>query len=405
MKKRLLFVTWNGPEVSYIEGLFLPIFERLSTQMDIECHILQFTWGGDEYIYKVSKACESKKVQYEVIRVNRRFVPAALLKANLLDSKKVRKYILEHNIDIVMPRATVAAAIVLRAVSGIPQVKMLYDADGLQQDERVDFSSWNPLGLQYRVYRDIEFKALRKADGILVRSFQAKQILASRAGASFDENIITVINNGRDKYLFAPKYNKEVKSKLFNVSTDDFPVLVYAGSLGPQYCIEEMLYVFSRVQERYTDARFLILTGQPDIISQNLKAYGDLQDKCIIRKVAAEEVPTYLSIADIAFALRRPTFSMKAVAPIKLGEYLLCGVPVIATKGIGDTELYIDDVACAYLLADLGTEQLDAAVQWSLQVLSQDRGTLQEQARRIGERYFDLEKTASQYMHAIQSLD
>lgn len=401
---KLLFVTWNGPEVSYIEGLFLPIFEQLSTTNNIEFHILQFTWGGEEYISRVSKACESKGVHYELIKVNRKFVPAALLKANLLDSKRVRKYILEHKIDIVMPRATVAAAIVLRAISGIPQVKMLYDADGLQQDERVDFSGWNPLGLQYRIYRDIEFKALRKADGILVRSFQAKQILASRAGALFDENIITVINNGRDKNLFAPKYNKEVKSKLFNVSADDFPVLVYAGSIGPQYCIEEMLYVFSRVQERYANARFLILTGQPDVVYQNLKAYGDLQDKCLIRKVAAEEVPTYLSIADIAFALRRPAFSMKAVAPIKLGEYLLCGVPVIATKGIGDTELYIKNVACAYLLGDLGTEQLDAAVQWSLQLLDQDKGNLRAEARKIGEEFFDLGKTTGQYIHAIQSL-
>lgn len=402
---KLLFVTWNGPEVSYIEGLFLPIFEQLYKQNRVECHILQFTWGSEEYISKVGRACESKGVRYELIRVNRRFVPAALLKANLLDSKKVRKYILKHNIEVVMPRATVAAAIVLRAISGIQQVKMLYDADGLQQDERVDFSGWNPLGLQYRVYRDVEFKALREADGVLVRSHQAKQILASRAGALFDESIITVINNGRDKNLFAPRFDHGFKKNLFSTAEENFPVIVYAGSIGPQYCFEEMLYIFRKIQQIYGEARFLVLTGQPDTVLQSLSEQSTLRDKCLIKKVAAEEVPSYLSIADIAFALRRPTFSMKAVAPIKLGEYLLCGVPVIATKGIGDTELYIKDVECAYLLNDLSTDQLDASIQWSLQVLGQDKTILQKQARQIGERYFDLEKTASQYMHAIQSLD
>lgn len=401
---KLLFVTWNGPEVTYIEGLFLPIFEQLNKQKEIECHILQFTWGDIEYISKIDVACSAKGVFYECIKVNRRFVPAALLKANLLDSKKVRKYIQAHHINVVMPRATVAAAIVLRALDGLQQVKLLYDADGLQQDERVDFGGWNPTGLQYRIYRDIEFKALRKASGVLVRSQQAKHILAGRAGALFDENIITVINNGRDKVLFSPKINLAFKANLFNLSKD-FPLFVYAGSIGPQYCFEEMMYIFSKVHQYYANARFLILTGQPDIVIQNLAAHSALKGSCLVKKVAAEEMPLYLSIADIAFALRRPTFSMKAVAPIKLGEYLLCGVPVVATKSIGDTELYIKDATCAYMLSALGTEQLNDSVQWILQVLEQGTDFFRAEARQLGEMFFDLDKTVSQYYHAIQSLE
>ncbi|MBD1396957.1 glycosyltransferase [Pontibacter sp. JH31] len=401
---KLLFVTWNGPDVTYIEGLFLPIFERLSKQYAVECHILQFTWGNEDYVSRVELACKDKSCYYEVIKVNRRFVPAALLKANLIDSKKVKKYIQKHGIDIVMPRATVAAAIVLKAIDGLHKVRLLFDADGLQQDERVDFSGWEPSGLQYRIYRDIEFKALRRSDGVLVRSNQAKLILASRAGALFNENIITVINNGRDKNLFAPKFDEALKKEIFNSSTEDFPVLVYAGSIGPQYCFDEMMYIFSKVHQLNSLTKFLILTGQPEIVEKNLEAYNTLRANCLVKKVAAEEVPIYLSIADIAFALRRPTFSMKAVAPIKLGEYLLCGVPVLATKGIGDTELYIQGVTCAHMLTDLETSHLDASVQWVYQTLSQDRRTVRDEARRIGERYFDLEKTVSQYMLAIQSL-
>lgn len=401
---KLLFVTWNGPEVSYIEGLFLPIFDQLTKQGGIECHILQFTWGNDEYISKVKVACEAKEVHYEVIKVNRQFVPVALLKANFIDSNRVRKYIQANNIDIVMPRATVAASIVLRALNGLgDRVRMLFDADGLQQDERVDFGGWNPSGLQYRVYRDIEFKALRKSDGVLVRSHQAKQILASRAGALFCEESITVINNGRDKNLFSPKFNQDSKCKLFNTSAD-FPLLVYAGSIGPQYCFEEMMYIFDKVHKHNAHTRFLILTGQPDTVTENLKQHITLSKNCLVKKVAAEDVPFYLSLADIAFALRKPTFSMKAVAPIKLGEYLLCGVPVIATKGIGDTELYINNAACAYLLENLSSESLDSAVGWVIKVLSQNKEELTKEARGIGLNYFDLDKTVREYQRAIQNI-
>lgn len=401
---KLLFVTWNGPEVSYIEGLFLPIFTQLSEQNAIECHILQFTWGDKAYVSKIENACKSKGVSYKVIEVNRKFVSAALLKANLLDSMKVRSYIQKHSIDVVMPRATVAAAIILRAISGLKGVKLLFDADGLQQDERVDFSGWNPNGLQYRIFRDIEFKALRKADGVLVRSHQAKQILACRAGALFDEETITVINNGRDKQLFSPMFDENFKKQLFNSESGNFPILVYAGSIGPQYCFGEMMYVFSKVLQDNPNVRFLILTGQPELASQQLLSYQQLSESCLVKKVTADEVPMHLSVANVAFALRKQTFSMKAVAPIKLGEYLLCGVPVIATKGIGDTELYIKDVACAYLLDGLDIEHLNASVSYILEILRKDSIKIRNEARLIGEEFFDLDKTTEQYLHSIQSL-
>lgn len=40
----ILFVTWDGPQVSYLEGLFLPIFKALKSA-GIHVHVLQFTWA------------------------------------------------------------------------------------------------------------------------------------------------------------------------------------------------------------------------------------------------------------------------------------------------------------------------------------------------------------------------
>src|SRR5690606_35943047 len=76
------------------------------------------------------------------------------------------------------------------------------------------------------------------------------------------------------------------------------------------------------------EAKFLILTGNLEFAESKIPA--DLKEFIVLKKVNSEEVPSYLNAADLGFALRQPKFSMQGVAPIKLGEYLLCGLPVIA---------------------------------------------------------------------------
>ena len=53
---------------------------------------------------------------------------------------------------------------------------------------------------------------------------------------------------------------------------------------------------------------------------------------------------------------------MQAVAPIKLGEYLLCGLPVVATAGIGDTDAISSDAGM--LLQRMDEAELQAAADW-----------------------------------------
>ena len=66
-------------------------------------------------------------------------------------------------------------------------------------------------------------------------------------------------------------------------------------------------------------------------------------------KVNFNEIPMYLSAADIAFSLRIPRYSMRGVFPIKLAEYLLMGLPVITSKGIGDTEDLLKDAPGVFI--------------------------------------------------------
>ncbi len=108
-----------------------------------------------------------------------------------------------------------------------------------------------------------------------------------------------------------------------------------------------MLAIFKRYQEKKATAKFLIFSGNPEFVTAKIP--DAMRNNIVVKSVPFVEVPQYLAAADIAFAIRKPTFSMQGVAPIKLGEYLLMGLPTIASAGIGDTETLLEGVPGTFL--------------------------------------------------------
>jgi hypothetical protein len=47
-------------------------------------------------------------------------------------------------------------------------------------------------------------------------------------------------------------------------------------------------------------------------------------------------MPGHLSAADVGLSFILPAPSKRACSPVKNGEYLACGLPVVTTAGIGD---------------------------------------------------------------------
>lgn len=393
--KNLLFITWDGPQTNYIESLFLPIFVRLKDQYGLSFHIIQFTWGEQEKQDYIQRLCEENSINYKVIRIFRKNAVLGLLNAIFNQSNQIVKYCKQHNIDIIMPRATTAAGIVNYIIDKT-QSKYLFDADGFSQDERVDFSGWSSSGLKYRVYRYFERMAILKSQSIICRSREARRILVERSGVSETFNKITVISNGRDtqKFKLIEKDEFQIKEGL---------KCVYVGSLGPQYGMSQMLEIFNSLLEKKPKSIFTILTGDLEYANNYISThYPDIKNSIIIKRVSNDEVPSYISSSDIAFAIRGQKFSMKAVSPIKLGEYLLCGIPVIATSGIGDTDYMLNESKCSYIIKDENDIDEDKISDWCLNVWGNYE--LKIEARKLGLKYFDINNTVQQYANAIEKL-
>jgi len=401
MNRKILFITWDGPQVSYLQTLFLPIFKRLAEE-GFDFHILQFTWGEKQRIDDSRQACVTAGFTYQAQSIWR--WPRALggLFTALYGARLIRQAVRAHGIDIVLPRSTLPALATLLALRG-RSLPMVFDADGLPLDERVDFAGQSPSSLVYRVLRDIETQAVIRAEAILVRSHKAAEVLLARAGSGTGSAKFHVVINGRDSEVFSPVSERariDVHKRL--LVADTAPLVVYAGSLGPQYCPAEMLRLFELVRQQRPDAHFRILTGAPELLSPAVLQFPGLASAITVMSVPAHSIPEYLACADIGLALRRPAFSMQAVAPIKLGEYLLCGLPVIATKGIGDTDAISANQGC--LLDEMDDAQLVQAAEWFINIVLPQREAFRSRCRDAGLRHFSLESSAASYQKAFIEL-
>lgn len=397
----ILFVTWDGPQVSYLEGLFLPIFERLQ-RAGLQFYVLQFTWGGADRIALTRQACERLGIGFQAISIWRRPRAIGAMFSALVGARHVKKAVRVHNIDVVMPRSTLPALATLLALRGTPY-QMVFDADGLPLDERVDFAGQAPTSLVHRILRDLEAEAVRRADVVLTRSPKASSILYARAGAGTELSKFHVVTNGRDDEIFKPADPAHVAQMRGELGLPvGAPLLVYAGSLGAQYCMEAMVRFFALVRERRSDTHWLILTSSPEVVQPILSQHPQLQEGVSTRNVSSQAVAQYLACADLGLSLRQPSFSMQGVAPIKLGEYLLCGLPVLATAGIGDSDSVTSKEGC--LLRSMDEAALQAAANWFVDTVLPIREAYRASCRAAGLNRFSLEASAALYRDAFESL-
>ena len=394
--KVILFITWDGPQTSYMEGLFMPIFSAIQDNSKYEFHVIQFTWGSEERVAITRNKAKELNIVYTAKPIKRKPIATIGSLLTLYNGiQYIQKYIKNNNINIVMPRSTMPSIMVNKLKK--TNFKILFDADGMAIEERVDFSNLSKTSKQYKYFKNEETKMLLNADGVLTRSKKAIDFHLKTIGTKFSEKF-SVVFNGRNIEFFKSNSSHRISiRKELNVS-EDTKVFVYCGSLGPQYGWNEMITIFKDSLKINENSKFLILTGNVEFAQQRIP--NDISNKIIVRKVPFEEVPQFLSIADVAFAIREPKFSMQGVAPIKLGEYLLMGLPTIASAGIGDSQEIISQIPNCFLFEHNNKNNIEQAVIFAKNLINIDHQTIRE----FGVKHFSIEKSADSYIHSLNKL-
>ena len=394
---RVLFVTWDGPQVNYLESLFLPIFAALRPH-GFAFDVLQFRWGEPAQTEAVRRRCAEFDVGYRSVGIVRRLGGAGAFASAVAGGRQVRRARRAFGSYIVMPRSLMPAIAVLRA-GGRGLAPIVFDSDGLAADERVEFGGASADGAVYRLLRDAEARMVRAASAVIVRTGRGGEILRDRAGPGVSPDIFHTVTNGRDPAVFRPSDaagRRDVRRAIG--VTDDAPLIVYAGSVGAKYRLGDVGALAVAVRRLRPDTRLLVLSGSVDDARAAILAeHGQLADAAIFMRVPPLEVPRYLAAADLGVGSFSDGFSMEAVVPTKMSEYLLCGLPVAGTRRVGDTASAIR--AGVFQPLDAG---MPAVARWFVDEVLPRRQAFADRAREIGLAEFSLDGSVRGYLAALR---
>jgi glycosyltransferase involved in cell wall biosynthesis len=247
-------------------------------------------------------------------------------------------------------------------------VRFLFDMRGFWPDEKIEGHNWNlanPLyAAVYRYFKRLETRLLRNADHIVSLTAAGKTQLLSRPELPGADDRITVIPCCVDFDHFpltTPALRHGARKRL-GIADDD-PVLLYLGSLGSWYMLDEMLDFFRVYASRNSDARFLFITpDDPHSIRDTAAARDVDPSRLTILPASRDEVPQLMAAADLGIFFIKPVFSKTASSPTKMGEMLALGLPIVANAGVGDVEQMVEDIGCGVAITGFSAKDYVSAL-------------------------------------------
>ncbi|MCX6291831.1 MAG: glycosyltransferase [Bacteroidetes bacterium] len=287
-------------------------------------------------------------------------------------------------------------------------LRFIFDMRGFYADERIDGGMWNQENIIYKIiyryFKKKETAFLSKADYTICLTENAKQEIHSWKSIPNQPIPIKVIPCCADSDLFNAKNIPDETRERFrmelHLDKDDF-VLSYIGALGTWYMPDEMLDFFKRLLIRKPGAKFLFITHEdPKLILGKAGAKHIPPEKIIIYKAKHNDVPALLSLSQVSIFFIKPLYSKKASSPVKQGEIMSMGIPIICNSNVGDTDKIIRTSESGSIVRNFANDDYDFVVEELPRLLALPKDKIRNSAIA----YFSLQRGIEKYNDAYNSL-
>lgn len=236
-------------------------------------------------------------------------------------------------------RNATMTAIALEASAGFPGARVVYDVRGDDVSEAgdqrgvTDCSESSP-DATVKTAWSRQRLAVEGAHGVTAVSEAMLTALEERYGGVVRRNSI-VIPCCPEMDLFAA-LGKEREAVRRELGLADRFVVTYLGSLAWYQMPALSLRMFLAIKQLVPQAHFFAITTQPDAMRREIDRAGIAPDDATIRSVPPQDVPRLLAAADLGLLLRQEDAVNRVASPVKCGEYLAAGVPVVISRNVGD---------------------------------------------------------------------
>jgi glycosyltransferase involved in cell wall biosynthesis len=351
------------------------------------CHLITFERDDSLNASQISKGLLESGIHWHPIRSSKRLRAAGIWIDRQRALKCARKLIDREGINIVHCRSFLAGNLGRKLKSD--RVKFLYDMRGLWALEKRDKGTIRNAQI-FRVAQHLERKLFRDADCIVSLTHVGKQYLRE-AGVSVP---IAVIPTCVDLDRFQPRSDSTI---------GELRSVVSAGTLGAGYLAPAMCRFGAMMKSKWPDVAFRFLTASDHRYVINQAVIAGLPETSVdVLQVSPEAIPGELASANVGLCFMKPSEARVASCPTKLAEYFACGVPVVATDGLGDVTEIVERNRVGLIIRHNDESSWGDTIQ-NLDRLLHDPG-LKSRCRRVAETLFGVNDGAASYLSIYEQL-
>jgi len=384
---RSLYICYFGLREPLVQTQVLPYLREI-VKDGVEMHLLTFepelnSWTSAE-IRQAEQELRTDGITWHRLKYHKHpSVPATLYDITI-GFFKIALLARKYPFDIYHSRGHIPgpiAAVAKKILGG----QFLFDIRGFMPEEYTDAGVWKDGSLLYRLVKRVEKWLIHSADGYVVLTEKARDILfpgSLKTGRDITNKPIEVIPCCVD-------FERRTDNANSAALVPKRPFATHIGALGGLYLTEEIAALMAAAREADPEIIALLLTRSKNSgIGDMLRSKGFSEDDFLIKSSKPEEIMQKISNARFGISILAESYSSYARSPTKIPEYLAAGIPVIASPNVGDVDAMLIDNKVGVILDDLSYNSYIRAV-GMISDLYKDPG-IRNRCRETARRLFSL---------------
>ena len=232
-------------------------------------------------------------------------------------------FFLIYNDKILLCRGIFSANLAL--ISRRKKCKIIYDGRGAINAEQIEYGVYNNTGLENKIY-NLEKRAVLETDYRISVSNKLLNYWFSEFNYK-SKNHVVIPSSCSNNYN-----NKVLDREHLNISESSI-LVVFSGSISKWHSYSKMISDFTKILNKNPRVKLLFLSKLNSHISIIKNKFPE---RVFVFWVNPEDVFSYLNIADYGYVVREESITNQVSSPVKIAEYLSCGLNVLISKNLGD---------------------------------------------------------------------
>ena len=383
---KVLFIAYQAVSDPLMESQGFSYMKKIAGKQAVQYSLLTFETkisliASEEYIAALELPIKWKYLMY---RNKPRFLATCL--NIILGIFAVFSIARKDKIDTVHARGLIPALIAFIPVK-LLSIKFFFDTRGLLAEKYVGGGLLSKDGLLYKMMRWGENMLLEKCDFFTVETHRHAGIIKKSSGhlSNKMEVIPCCVDMEKFNYLSYSPYNSQSNFSL-----------VYLGKAGTWYLFDEMLDFFKVVKRYMPQLSFIVYTDNDHAHIRSVAIEKKISEQYFsVIKPDNDKIPALLTQASAGIFFINP-YKRYNSSPVKFGEYLACGLPVIVNAGIGDCDDVIMRERVGVVVNEFSEDCYKSACEQLMELLSEG-DILKKRCRETAEKYFSLEMGVRKY--------